>query len=105
MTNAIIICSMSAMGVMATFFVLDKKYEDGLIGRFALVAMIISAFLLSALTFEHLVSEERDWAEFVSPKMLIAVFMVAATVFMGRHMYRYLMWRCFGEGDWRGRGK
>jgi hypothetical protein len=104
MTNALIIGSMSAMGLMATFLVLDKKYEDGLVGRFALVGMIMMSLIASLLALEHVISDGA-LEDVVNPKALLVVFMISMTVFMGRHVYRYIMYRCFGEGDWRGKGK
>jgi ABC-type uncharacterized transport system permease subunit len=104
MMNLLIVISLSMMGFMATFLVLDKKYEDGLIGRLALVGMILSSFLISTMYVEHLASG-ADWRSTGAPKLLFVVFMVSMMLFMGRHLYRYLRWRICGDGAWRGKGK
>jgi hypothetical protein len=88
--------SMAVMAALSAWLVLDKGYEDGLVGRVSLVAMALSGGVgfLSAIA----------GADMLSAK-LVAIFLVGAAVFMLRHVYRYLRWRICGEGSWRNRGK
>lgn len=105
MISTTIILSMSLMGVLASYLVLDRRYEDGLIGRIALVfGMIVPAFLTSMLALEALLNGNY-FGDAVKVEALVAIFLVGAAVFMSRHVYRFLRYRFCGEGNWRNRPK
>ncbi len=93
MISLIITLSMAIMGIMAAFFIRDRYYDDGVVGRGALLGMVGSSGLTLWIGLERVLDDTPIW-DWVPAEFCVAVFMVSSTVFMARHMRNYWRWRC-----------
>ncbi len=90
MTLATVI-SAHIVAIEATILVYHKKYEDGFIGRIALVGLIISSLVFVVEGWEgRLIS--------VLPQTASAA--CAFALFFTRHLYRFLRWNYTGKHCW-----
>lgn len=81
---------------ISVFLVFHCKYEDGLIGRIALAVL----FFGNAIVFgEYLNGVEYQ----VNPTTL--TIQSGITLFLVRHVYRFLKWNKTGANDWRANEK
>lgn len=76
------------IGLVAIILVVHKQYDDGLVGRLALSAIILGSFVI---VLQDII---EDIAIEVSNEILLLVWPFA--VFMIRHLYRFLR---FTHGD------
>jgi len=82
-----------SLSIVCAMLVLHKDYEDGLVGRIALAGMSLAGFGRAATIVESGFSLGLSW---------VALLMwLSTTLFMARHLYRFLKWRSCGDGDWR----
>lgn len=93
MTWEIYVVAAAAIAAVAAFLVLNCEYEDGFVGRVALVIMFIAGAAIAAEAFIE--GDEYD----IRPANM-AMFLGVA-IFMVRHAYRFLRWRLFGKHEWR----
>jgi hypothetical protein len=89
----IYIVSALIIALVSAFLILHCQYEDGIIGRLALIALAFSNGLIVA-----------DWyvsgSEYnVLPNTILSQCGMAA--FLMRHVYRFLRWRRSGDYQWR----
>ena len=86
--------SITLIFALSLFLMWHRIYEDGIIGRLALIAMAGGAFiaLLQNLNGEGYIFNP------VSVTMQTGV-----ALFMLRHTYRFLKWTRTGKGEWRGK--
>jgi len=75
----------------ALFLVFHKKYEDGLVGRVALLLLAASA-----LVFLH----DGYEAQLVSVLPATALGAAAFAVFLARHTWRFWRWERSGAHAW-----
>lgn len=85
-TCSLVICCVS------TFLVVHPKYEDGLIGRIALLCLSLSCAVVLGEWFDGVTYE-------VNPTTLGVQFGLA--IFLLRHVYRFSRWVKSGQYDWR----
>jgi len=86
-----VMCSL-VICCVSTFLVLHPKYEDGLIGRLALLCLSVSCAVV--------LGEWFDGVEYqVNPTTLGVQLGLA--VFLLRHVYRFSRWVKHGSYDWR----
>lgn len=97
MSHLIITIACGLLALNAAALVLCKKYEDGLIGRIALVGTSGCAGLVVCLYL----ADELDKLE--AP--LLAGLCLSVALFFLRHTYRFTKWYFVGEGTWRNKEK
>ena len=78
---------------MCAFLVWHHDYEDGLSGRLALGAMLLTSLAMMALI--------RDRAPVEDLVPAAGVFTGSVALFMVRHAWRFWCWSRFGRNDWR----
>lgn len=82
--------------IVSIFLVMHPKYEDGLVGRIALLCISIGSLIV--------VGEFMDGVEYdVNPTTLTVQLGLA--VFLLRHVYRFNKWVKHGSFDWRNNEK
>ena len=86
-----VICSLIICCV-STFLVVHPKYEDGLIGRIALLCLSVSGAVVVGEWADGVVYE-------VNPTSLGV--QVGLAIFLLRHVYRFSKWVKHGSFDWR----
>ena len=86
-----VICSLIICCV-STFLVVHPKYEDGLIGRIALLCLSVSCLVVVGEWADGVVYE-------VNPTSLGV--QVGLSIFLLRHVYRFSKWVKHGSFDWR----
>ena len=80
------------VAAISVFLVFHCKYEDGIIGRFALAVL----FFGNAIVF----GEWFNGVEYsVNPTTL--TIQLGISLFLIRHVYRFLKWNKTGANDWR----
>jgi len=88
-----IVFTSAIIAVVAVFLVCHCEYEDGIIGRLALIILALSNGLIVA---DYLI----DRTEYVMlPNTLMTQFGTA--MFLARHCYRFMKWRSLGDYQWR----
>ena len=92
LTVAVFLCTLIILAVCITL-VFNKHYEDGLIGRIALSVIAIAAAGRASGIWDS------DFMFAVTPQG--ALVWIGLTLFLVRHLYRFLRWRSSGDGDWR----
>ena len=91
--NVAVFISSCIVLVSCIYLVLHKDYEDGLIGRLALVLIIMASIGRSGKILEY---------EFHGSVSLIALLIwVGFSMFLIRHVYRFRRWRLDNSHDWR----
>ena len=86
-----VICSL-IICLISTFLVVHPKYEDGLVGRVALLCLSFSCAVV--------LGEFVDGVEYeVNPTTLS--IQLGLSVFLLRHVYRFNKWANSGSFDWR----
>ena len=83
----------ATVGVICLVLVLNKDYEDGLIGRVALASLALAAYVRCSVIVD------RDFIATFSP--IATLTWPALALFFGRHIYRFYRWRDCGEHEWR----
>jgi uncharacterized membrane protein YeaQ/YmgE (transglycosylase-associated protein family) len=85
------VVTLVALLLLCVFFIVCRRYEDGLIGNLALgvVGTVAFLMLLSAL---H--------GDLQLPPPEVYVLIVSMTVFMVRHAYRFAMFHWHGHFGW-----
>ena len=85
-----------SVAAISAFLVFHCKYEDGLVGRIALAIL----FFGNAIVF----GEWFNGVEYsVNPTTL--TIQLGISLFLIRHVYRFLKWSKSGDNDWRGHEK
>jgi len=85
----------SALVVMcvAVVLVLHPHYEDGLLGRLALAGLALAGLGRAGTILESGYEIDLSW--------VAALLWWSLTLFMVRHLYRFLRWRRCGGNEWR----
>ncbi len=86
-----VVCSF-VICCVSTFLVVHPKYEDGLVGRIALLCISLSSLVVIGEWLDGVVYE-------VNPTTLGVQF--GLSVFLLRHVYRFSKWVKSGSFDWR----
>ena len=88
-----IVITSAVIAAVAVFLVLHCEYEDGLLGRVALIVLALPNGLIVA---EYLI----DGTEYsLLPTTLLT--QIGTALFLSRHCYRFMRWRSLGEYQWR----
>ena len=95
--NIIIMVLTACIFLLCFFLVFHKEYEDGLLGRIGLGLVGVAAFsrcmsLGDAVFFGGMPIVVSGTA---------TLLWFGLYIFLARHTYRFLRWRCMGEYDWR----
>ena len=85
-TCSLVICCVS------TFLVVHPKYEDGLVGRIALIFIAGSCLVV--------LGEYVDGVDYEVNPTTLGV-QVGLSIFLLRHVYRFSKWVKHGSYDWR----
>jgi hypothetical protein len=80
------------LAVCSTFLVLHCKYEDGFFGR---ISLAVIACIEGFTIWEW-------WIDDVIPQVLPSTYWkeLAFALFFARHVYRFMMWRLYGDHEW-----
>lgn len=92
-TNLIVAFCAAALSVMCVVLVLDKDYEDGLIGRVSLAFMSLAGYGRAVTLIESDFTLQLSW--------IAVMIWLSITAFVARHIYRFIRWRNCGEHQWR----
>ena len=82
--------------VIAAVLIVHEDYEDGLVGRIALGGVILAGVVV-------VLSEIHD-ARYTAPPELV-LLLVSNSLFMSRHLFRFLRWNRNGAHSWKPRIK
>ena len=93
MTLATVV-SAHIVAIEATILVYHKRYEDGFLGRIALVGLIISSLVFIVDGWE---------GDLITVLPQTASAAVAFALFFTRHLYRFLRWHYTGKYCWKKR--
>ena len=94
MSEYISLASITIICFLSLFLVWHCKYEDGIVGRLALLFIAGG----SAIALLQVVNGEGYIYNPTSVTMQAGV-----ALFMLRHTYRFLRWTRTGQGEWRGK--
>ena len=97
LTDLFLVVSAFILCVITLFLVFNCEYEDGLVGRVALVSIFFAELVLGIDILSDIPSVD------MTRVLLIAQFGV--TLFFIRHVYRFSMWRWLKKYAWRPAGK
>jgi hypothetical protein len=86
------IAALAAILLLCIFFIVCRRYEDGLVGNLALGGM---AFACSILLWEAVRGELK------MPDPEYCLLIVASAVFLLRHAWRFAMFHWHGHFGWR----
>ena len=93
----VIICAVVAMLTCAFFFIVCRKYEEGIFGNLFLGLMIIAAVMILYDMYTRPLPEIM--ARLPEPPWLLLIACAAA--FILRHAYRFAMFHWHGHFGWR----
>lgn len=87
------VASAAVIAGVSLFLIVNHQYEDGILGRLALVILLGSNALIV-----------WDWASgcdrySILPNTLAT--QAAMALFLSRHVYRFLRWKNDGSFEWR----
>ena len=85
------VLSLAAILLLAVFFVICRRYEDGLVGNLALGGMAIACGIL---LWDALAGTLQP------PAPLYSLLIVSLAIFMVRHAYRFAMFHWHGAFGW-----
>lgn len=86
-------CAVAVM-CCATFLIFHCRYEDGLIGRAALVILAFAEFVV--------IYEWLTVGDHYTVLPTTYAVQLGITLFLMRHVYRFWRWQRRGDFDWRG---
>ena len=89
--NLYVICSL-IICLVSTFLVIHPDYEDGLVGRLALLTLSLAGAVAVGEWVDGVVYE-------LNPTSL--AIQLGLSVFLLRHVYRFNKWANGGSFDWR----
>lgn len=93
----IILLAVLAMLMCAFFFIVCRKYEEGIVGNLFLGLMFIAALVI--LWDIHVRPISVTLERLPEPAWLLLI--VCAAMFMLRHAYRFAMFHWHGHFGWR----
>jgi len=86
-----VLCAFVVAGC-SIFLVADCKYEDGIIGRLALITLAIAEMVVIAEWFHK---------ESTYPAPTTFAIQLGVAFFMTRHVYRFLRWKLDNTFEWK----
>lgn len=89
--STIAVCAF-LLAVIAAVLVVHEHYEDGLIGRIALGAIVLMGIVIVG----------GETSGVALHPLAIDVLLLAVLAFFVRHAFRFFRWRTTGRGEWRG---
>ena len=100
--NFVVMVASAAVLAFATLLVLDKDYEDGLVGRVALSLIALAAFgRFSDTLFAALSASFFDSLPPRQPSGIAVMLWVGVAMFFARHLWRFRRWKKCGKHEWR----
>lgn len=85
------VAALLALLLIAGFFIVCRRYEDGLVGNLALLAIVLTSAC-------GLADAWRGVLELPSPTFCVLI--EAGAVFLLRHAYRFAMFHWHGKYGW-----